>query len=125
MASIQVRKETGTLIIDFYFRGQRCREQTALADTPVNRKRLGKVLASIEEEIAQGKFDYRRFFPSSKNAVKFYQVVPENTLTAIAHAVSTGVPFTAHGFVSPSTAPPGSAASIRLTCRLQSEFDWK
>lgn len=25
------------------------------------------------------------------------------------------IPFTAHGFVSPSTAPPDSAASIRLT----------
>lgn len=90
MASIQVRKETGTLIIDFYFRGQRCREQTALADTPANRKRLGKVLASIEEEIAQGKFDYRRFFPSSKNAAKFDQVIPGNTLTAVALAVSPG-----------------------------------
>jgi phage protein U len=29
MASIQTRKETGTLIIDFYHHGQRCREQTA------------------------------------------------------------------------------------------------
>jgi len=52
MASIQTRKETGTLIIDFYHHGQRCREQTALTDTPANRKRLGKVLTKIEEEIS-------------------------------------------------------------------------
>ena len=88
MASIQLRKETGTLIIDFYFQGQRCREQTALIDTPANRKRLGKVLTKIEEEISIGTFNYRQFFPSSKNAAKFDQVLPDTTLTAIAQAVS-------------------------------------
>jgi len=40
MASIRVRKETGLLFFDFRFRGQRCREQTMLQDTPANRKRL-------------------------------------------------------------------------------------
>lgn len=88
MASIQLRKETGTLIIDFYFQGQRCREQTALTDTPANRKRLSKVLSKIEEEISIGTFNYRQFFPSSKNAVKFDQALPDVALTAIAQAVS-------------------------------------
>lgn len=74
MASIQKRKETGLLIVDFYFQGQRCREQTALTDTAANRKRLGKVLDKIEEGINSGTFDYRQFFPSSKNAAKFDQV---------------------------------------------------
>ncbi|NHC08365.1 Arm DNA-binding domain-containing protein [Azonexus fungiphilus] len=74
MASIQKRKETGLLIVDFYFQGQRCREQTALTDTAANRKRLGKVLEKIEEAINSGTFDYRQFFPSSKNAAKFDQV---------------------------------------------------
>jgi integrase len=88
MASIQLRKETGTLIIDFYFQGQRCREQTALADIPANRKRLAKVLAKIEEEISLGTFSYRLFFPSSKNAAKFDQVAPDVALRAAALAVS-------------------------------------
>lgn len=64
MASIQLRKETGTLIIDFYYQGKRCREQTALADSTANRKRLSKVLDKIEEEIGLGIFNYRQFFPS-------------------------------------------------------------
>lgn len=71
MSSIQKRKETGTLIIDFYFRGLRCREQTALPDTVANRKKLQKVLDHIDAEIAAGTFDYRRFFPNSRNAAKF------------------------------------------------------
>lgn len=71
MASIQLRKETGTLIMDFYYRGQRCREQTALTDTPANRKKVQKVLDRIEADIASGAFEYRRYFPSSKNAAKF------------------------------------------------------
>ena len=71
MASIQIRKETGCLILDFYYAGKRCREQTALKDSPANRKRLQKVLDRIEADIAAGTFDYRRFFPGSKNAAKF------------------------------------------------------
>ncbi len=71
MASIQIRKETGCLILDFYYAGKRCREQTALKDTAANRKRLQKVLDRIEADIAAGAFDYRRFFPGSKNAAKF------------------------------------------------------
>ena len=64
MASIQIRKETGCLILDFYYAGKRCREQTALKDSPANRKRLQKVLDRIEADIAAGTFDYRRFFPA-------------------------------------------------------------
>jgi integrase len=71
MASIQVRKESGCLIVDFYYRGHRCREQTALPDTPANRRKLEKVLAAIEAELASGTFTYRRFFPNSRNAAKF------------------------------------------------------
>lgn len=38
------------------------REQTALPDTPANRKRLQKVLNRIEGEIALGAFDYQKTF---------------------------------------------------------------
>ncbi len=44
MAKVVARKETGKLLIDFTYRGVRCREQTALPDTAQNRKRVGLVL---------------------------------------------------------------------------------
>ena len=91
MASIQVRKETNTLIIDFYFRGRRCREQTLLADTPSNRKRLGKVVTRLEEQISLGTFTYRDFFPNSKNALKFDLPEPVEKVAAIA-VTSLGQP---------------------------------
>lgn len=87
MASIQVRKETNTLIIDFYWQGKRCREQTALNDSPTNRKRLSKVVEKIDELIANGQFNYRDFFPNSKNASKFD--LPEPEISTAAHAVSS------------------------------------
>ena len=71
MASIQVRKRTNCLIIDFYYRGIRCREQTALEDNAANRKKVQKLVDRIEAEIAAGTFDYAKFFPGSKNAEKF------------------------------------------------------
>jgi len=85
MASIQVRKRTNCLIIDFYFRGERCREQTALADTVGNRKRIQNVIDRLEEEIAAGTFDYSKFFPGSKNAIKFDEL---NVTPAISHVTS-------------------------------------
>jgi len=88
MGSIRQRSDTGLLFVDFRYQGQRCREQTALADTPANRKRLAKVLSKIEEEISLGTFSYRLFFPSSKNAAKFDQVAPDVALRAAALAVS-------------------------------------
>jgi integrase len=94
MASIQVRKETGCLILDFYFSGKRCREQTALKDTVANRKRLQKVLDRIETDIAAGTFDYRRFFPGSKNAAKFgpIPVVAIEPAPVAGASVSSAVP---------------------------------
>jgi integrase len=71
MASIQVRKENNCLIIDFYYKNHRCREQTALTDTATNRKRVMKLIDKIEAEISLGTFEYHRFFPGSKNAAKF------------------------------------------------------
>lgn len=70
MAKIRARKETGTLYLDFFFRGKRCREQTALDDTPANRKKLEKILERIELEIKLGTFDYTKFFPGSRMGVK-------------------------------------------------------
>lgn len=74
MASINVRKETGKLYLDFKFRNQRCREQTELKDTAANRKKLENVLGRIQAEIMLGSFDYARTFPNSRLIKKFEEI---------------------------------------------------
>ena len=71
MAKVTVRKETGRLVIDFIYRGKRCREQTALPDTPQNRKRAGAVVERVKSAIADGSFNYADFFPGSDMALRF------------------------------------------------------
>jgi integrase len=71
MGSIRKHTKTGFLFFDFRVQGVRCREYTALPETTPNRKRLEKILKVIEADIAAGNFDYRRFFPGSRNAAKF------------------------------------------------------
>lgn len=68
MARIRVRRETGTLFLDFQYRGDRCREQTALPDTPGNRKVLDALAKRIDKAILKGTFDYAEFFPDSPRA---------------------------------------------------------
>jgi integrase len=89
MASIQTRKETGNLIIDFYFNGVRCREQTALKDTAANRKKVQKLVDRIDSEIEAGTFDYRRVFPGSKNLEKFDTTPMPSAPNKVAQAVAT------------------------------------
>lgn len=71
MGSIRVRPQTGKLFFDFRYRGERCREQTALDDTPSNRKKAKQVLERIEAEITLGTFEYARYFPASPAAAEF------------------------------------------------------
>jgi integrase len=71
MAKVTVRKETGRLVIDFIFRGVRCREQTALPDSAQNRKRAEAVIRRIKSAISEGSFKYEEFFPSSTLASRF------------------------------------------------------
>ncbi|TDF38490.1 site-specific integrase [Alteromonadaceae bacterium M269] len=71
MASINVRKETGKLYIDFRYNGYRCREQTPLKDTASNRRALKTVVNKIEAEILLGTFDYLATFPQSRKAREF------------------------------------------------------
>jgi integrase len=65
MGSIRTLVGSGALFLDFRCAGKRCREYTALLDTPANRKRVEKVLATIEAEIAAGSFVYETYFPNS------------------------------------------------------------
>ena len=71
MGNIVARPETGKLFFDFRYRNKRCREQTALDDTPANRRKLEGILKKIEAEITLGSFEYARYFPGSSNARKF------------------------------------------------------
>ena len=71
MASIRARTDTGQLFFDLRVNGIRCREQTTLPDTPENHRKMTKILKKIEDEMAAGTFEYRRYFPGSKNAAKF------------------------------------------------------
>lgn len=66
MPSINVRKESGKLYLDFLYRNTRCREQTELKDTPANRKRLQVLLDKLQAEILLGQFDYAATFPNSR-----------------------------------------------------------
>lgn len=67
MGKIRVRKETETLLFDFFYKGFRCREQTLLDDTPKNRSKLETFMAQIDREIKQGTFQYEKYFPDSNN----------------------------------------------------------
>lgn len=71
VAKVTARKETGKLVIDFTFRGVRCREQTSLSDTAANRKRLLAVVDRIKSEQVAGTFSYRAYFPESALAARF------------------------------------------------------
>ncbi|QQD17295.1 site-specific integrase [Spongiibacter nanhainus] len=70
MGSIRARNETRRLFFEFRYRGKRCREQTALEDTPANRRKMEQVLKKIEAEITLGQFDYLAYFPNSKTGQK-------------------------------------------------------
>lgn len=69
MASINAR--SGSLQVDFRYKGQRCREQTRYADTPANRKKLEKILERMEAEILLETFTYKNYFPKSTKAEFF------------------------------------------------------
>ena len=71
MAKVRARPETGTLYLDFSYRGVRCREQTTLPDTAENRRKVQALLNRIEKAIRQGSFDYAATFPASPRAARF------------------------------------------------------
>ena len=123
MASIQVRAETRLLIIDFYFNGVRCREQTALDDSPANRKRLQKMLDKIEQEIKAGTFDYARYFPTSKLLARFNSALrPEPTTVVLGN---TGAPPVAQQVIAASLAELPTFAEFSATWVGENEVAWR
>ena len=113
MGSIRRRTDNNLLFLDFRYREIRCREQTALPDTAANRKKVQKVLDRIEADIAAGTFDYRRYFPASKNAVRF----------DAAPAVSVAVTVTAPS--APAAPPTPLFKDFAETWYLEKEVEWR
>jgi len=85
MGHIRTRKETGKLYIDFKYQNLRCREQTAMLDTPVNRKKLETLLARIDAEILLGSFDYQAYFPESRmlKKIKLQQNIIDRHISGV------------------------------------------
>ena len=121
MASIRARRDNGMLFLDFRYQDVRCREQTALTDTAANRKRLQKVLDRIEADIAAGTFDYRRFFPGSKNAAKF-DPTPAGAIGSPQTAPAVGVAVSPTAPSVPSTPPFKDFAE---TWYAEKEVEWR
>lgn len=71
MVKVRTRPESGNLYLDFSYRGNRFREQTALADTPQNRKVLERLAIRIDRDIAKGRFEYSTYFPDSPRCAVF------------------------------------------------------
>jgi len=93
MGKVRVRKETDTLLLDFFFQGIRCREQTRLKNTPANRKRLEKLLVQSEEEIREGTFNYERYFPGSRMLSRFVNGILNQDVGRASSDVGYGTPL--------------------------------
>jgi integrase len=78
MPSVRTRSN-GKLFFDFRFRGERCREQTSLDNTPANRRKMDAVLKKIESDIALNTFEYSRYFPNSPMIAKFREAALART----------------------------------------------
>src|SRR4030095_10296951 len=64
MAALKVDK--GKLLLDFTYRGVRCREYLSLDDSKEGRARAKQTQRIIEGEVASGSLDYAARFPRSK-----------------------------------------------------------
>ncbi len=68
-----IRSREGKLFFDFHYQMIRCREQTLLKDTKLNRCKLEKIMGEIDGAIRLGRFIYRDYFPNSKRCAQFDQ----------------------------------------------------
>jgi len=95
MASI--RSRNGKLLIDFRFNDVRCREQTALSDTKLNRAKLLVLAKQIDSAIRLCQFHYSDHFPGSKRCKEFEYLerpVPPELATSVAnHQLVSDVPL--------------------------------
>jgi len=125
MGSVRKREDTGLLFIDFYFKNIRCREQMALTDTAMNRKKVQKDLNRIEAEIAAGTFDFRRYFPVSKNAEKFDEMAPPTSRNQVLQAVAGAMVHGSTGQPSVGVAGTPLLRDFVETWFTEKEVEWR
>lgn len=116
MSKVRSRPETGTLYLDFFFQGVRCREQTALPDTVENRRRVQMLLNRIEKEIKQGSFDYLSTFPNSARAKR---------LSVPALSKGRSSPAQASYFDSAPARPNPTFSDFSVTWRSEMAPQWR
>jgi integrase len=105
MVNVRVRHDTQSLFLDFRYQGIRCREQTALRDTPANRSRVEQLAARIAHEMAKGCFVYSAHFPAGSKRAAF-EALPR--LASPATSDTTPVQES----ISTSTAPAPAVAPL-------------
>lgn len=66
-----VRARSGSILLDFTYKGERCRETLRIKPTKTAMKEASRKREAILYEIAMGSFDYAKHFPSSPRAKKF------------------------------------------------------
>lgn len=66
-----VRPRNNSIVLDFTYMGQRCRETLRVKPTKTAIREASRKREAILYEIAMGTFDYGKYFPTSKNALKF------------------------------------------------------
>ena len=86
MAKIRSRPENNLLFMDFYYKGVRCREQTALSDTTENRKKIDVFLKKILKEIDIETFNYSKTFPGSPKANRFSTDIGKQAISNAGHS---------------------------------------
>ncbi len=112
MSSVRARKD-GRLFFDFRFEGERCRELSQLQDTLSNRRKMERVLAVIDSDIAAGTFVYERTFPGSKRVQRFARLVPPIAPSIVVPNAVTGS----------STLP--SFAEFVQTWKQEKQIEWR
>lgn len=119
MAKVRARPETGLLYLDFFYRGVRCREQTALPDTAENRRRVQVLMNRISKEIKQGLFDYAATFPGSPRAARF--ATPASVSDAAFPTAARGNPLPA----APAIPDTPTFSDFSVTWRKEMAPQWR
>ena len=100
MASVSRR--SGHLVVDFRYRGIRCRERAGMSDTPQNRRKLQRLIARVEAEILLRTFEYAHYFPASPRVRQFCDI--DLAIARSTHAVPTFREFTQTWFTESAVA---------------------
>ena len=122
MAKVRARPDNKLLFLDFYYRGVRCREQTALSDTSENRRRVQTLMSRIEKEIKHGLFDYAATFPSSQKAAQFSSATTGN---GTAPGVPTTVQAAAGATDTPHAPPTPTFSDFSIIWRSEMAPQWR